>query len=88
MTDPLARIRAAALLLPDTEEREADGAQAFFVGGMQFAACRGDRLTTVAPEGEQTIELGGDADWALIEDRIARAWELVAPDALLEAGGR
>lgn len=34
------------------------------------------------------VALTGDPDWALIEDRIARSWELAAPDQLLEAGGR
>jgi hypothetical protein len=29
-----------------------------------------------------------DTDWALAGDRIARSWELAAPRALLEAGGR
>lgn len=34
------------------------------------------------------VALAGEPDWALIEDRIARSWELAAPDRLLEAGGR
>ena len=34
------------------------------------------------------IDLAGDADWTLVEDRIARSWELAAPRRLLEAGGR
>ena len=34
------------------------------------------------------IALLGDIDWTLVEDRIARSWELVAPTELLEAGGR
>ena len=34
------------------------------------------------------IDLASDADWTLIEDRIARSWELAAPRRLLEAGGR
>ncbi|HXH15850.1 MAG TPA: MmcQ/YjbR family DNA-binding protein [Sphingomonas sp.] len=34
------------------------------------------------------MSVGGDPDWALVEDRIARSWELAAPDRLLEAGGR
>ena len=29
-----------------------------------------------------------DVDWTLVEDRIARSWELAAPRRLLEAGGR
>ncbi len=35
-----------------------------------------------------SIDLGGEVDWALVEDRIARSWELSAPAGLLEAGGR
>lgn len=35
------------------------------------------------------IDLGGeDTDWARVEDRIARSWELAAPARMLEAGGR
>ncbi len=34
------------------------------------------------------MNLAGDVDWALVEDRIARSWELAAPRRLLEAGGR
>ncbi len=34
------------------------------------------------------ITVAGDPDWALVEDRIARSWELAAPVRLLEAGGR
>ena len=34
------------------------------------------------------VDLAGDPDWALVEDRIARSWELAAPGRLLEAGGR
>lgn len=35
-----------------------------------------------------SIDLSGDIDWTLVEDRIARSWELSAPAGLLEAGGR
>lgn len=34
------------------------------------------------------LTLSGEPDWTLIEDRIAHSWELVAPERLLEAGGR
>lgn len=34
------------------------------------------------------MTLTGDVDWPLVEDRIARSWELTAPRRLLEAGGR
>ena len=51
MTDPLDRIRAAALDLPETEERVSHGQPTFFVAGRQFAQFRdnhhGDGLTVV-----------------------------------------
>lgn len=34
------------------------------------------------------VDLASDPDWTLVEDRIARSWELAAPRRLLEAGGR
>lgn len=34
------------------------------------------------------VNLTGDADWANIDEKIARSWELAAPRRLLEAGGR
>ena len=119
MTSPLDRIRAAALDLPEVEERESHGQPTFFVGERQFAQYRddhhGDGLTVVcvrtadADEQAMLIEanpavygrpaylgasgwvsmnLAGDVDWPLVEERIARSWELAAPRALLEAGGR
>lgn len=42
----------------------------------------------LGPSGWVSIDLGGDPDWPLVEDRIARSWELAAPARLLEAGGR
>jgi hypothetical protein len=118
-TDPLARVREIALLLPDTEERDSHGQATFFVAGKQFVQLRddhhGDGLTVVcvrtsgsdeqamlldaAPDtyrkpaylgtsGWVSIDLGGEIDWTLVEDRIARSWELSAPTGLLEAGGR
>ena len=51
MTDPLQKIREAALELPETEERVSHGQPAFFVAGKQFAQCRnnphGDGKTVV-----------------------------------------
>lgn len=51
MTDPLTRIREAALKLPETEERLSHGQQTFFVAGKQFAQFRdnhhGDGKTVV-----------------------------------------
>ncbi len=42
----------------------------------------------LGPSGWVGVALDGDPDWTLVEDRIARSWELAAPRALLEAGGR
>lgn len=42
MTDPLTKIREAALELPDTEERLSHGQPTFFVAGKQFAQFRND----------------------------------------------
>ena len=40
MTDPLSKIREAALELPETEERLSHGQPTFFVAGKQFAQFR------------------------------------------------
>lgn len=121
MTDPspLDRVRAAALSLPETEEKVSHGQPTFFVAGKQFAQVRDDhhgdglhvvcvktggsdeqamlieanpavysRPAYLGPSGWVGVDLANDPDWALIEDRIARSWELVAPRRLLEAGGR
>ena len=51
MNDPLAKIRDAALGLPETEERLSHGQPTFFVAGKQFAQLRdnhhGDGKTVV-----------------------------------------
>ena len=51
MTDPLSKIREAALDPPGTEERLSHGQPTFFVAGKQFAQFRkdhhGDRKTVV-----------------------------------------
>lgn len=51
MTSPIDRIRAAALELPETEERLSHGQPTFFVAGRQFAQFRanhhGDGKTVV-----------------------------------------
>jgi hypothetical protein len=51
MTDPLQRVREAALELPETEERLSHGQPTFFVAGKQFAQFRnnhhGDGRTVV-----------------------------------------
>jgi hypothetical protein len=51
MTDPLQKIREAALELPGTEERPSHGQPTFFVAGTQFAQFRdnhhGDARTVV-----------------------------------------
>jgi phosphoribosylglycinamide formyltransferase-1 len=84
---PLDRVRDVALTLPETEE-QGDGA-AFLVAGEPFVRCGQDGVTVRGEDaGWTVIDLGGDVDWALVEDRIARSWELTAPADLLEAGGR
>lgn len=119
MTDALARVRAAALGLPETSERPSHGQPTFFVAGKQFAQFRHDHhgdgrtvvcVKTSAPDeqamligaapdvyshpayfsaaGWVAVNLADGADWELVEDRIARSWELAAPARLLEAGGR
>ena len=51
MSDPLVRVRAAALDLPETEEKLSHGQPTFFVAGKQFAQFRdnhhGDGRTVV-----------------------------------------
>jgi len=51
MSDPLQKVREAALDLPETEERVSHGQPTFFVGGKQFAQVRdnhhGDGRTVV-----------------------------------------
>lgn len=87
----LDQVRAVALLLPETvEQPTADGAN-FLVAGEVFARVAAGAATVLRirePAGEVAITLGADADWPLVEDRIARSWELTAPRRLLEAGGR
>ncbi|MEK9212085.1 MmcQ/YjbR family DNA-binding protein [Sphingomonas sp. 2378] len=95
MTDHLSRIRDIAMLLPGTTEEAKDGEACFLVEGEAFVRVSTEAATlhvcTADPSNEPCwadIPLSGDVDWTLVEDRIARSWELVAPTALLEAGGR
>lgn len=46
------------------------------------------RPAYLGPSGWVGVNLKGDVDWTLVEDRVARSWELAAPKRLLEAGGR
>lgn len=46
------------------------------------------RPAYLAHKGWVSVLLDGDPDWQLVEDRVARSWELAAPAGLLEAGGR
>lgn len=95
MTDFLSRIRDIAMLLPGTAEQAGDGETRFLVEGAPFLRVSGTASAIhlcVADEGQEPhwsdVALQTDSDWTLIEDRIARSWELVAPTELLEAGGR
>lgn len=99
---PLARIREIALLLPEVEERSDEGQPTFLVGDAPFVQVRDggadvrvrtgdapiDPADAASDSGWTTVTLGVDPDWTLIEDRVARSWELAAPRRLLEAGGR
>ena len=70
MTDPLTKIREAALELPGTEERVSHGQPTFFVAGKQFAQFRanhhGDEKTVVCVRvsslDEQAMLLEADPD--------------------------
>lgn len=95
MTDTLTRIRDIAMLLPGTTEDTQASETRFLVEGKPFVRVAQDASgmhVCAADEGTEPhwseIALSGDIDWTLIEDRIARSWELVAPTELLEAGGR
>jgi hypothetical protein len=70
MTDPLTRIRAAALELPETEERLSHGQPTFFVAGKQFAQFRNNHhgdgkivvCVRVSSTDEQAMLLEADPD--------------------------
>jgi len=70
MTDPLTKIREAALELPGTEERASHGQPTFFVAGKQFAQFRanhhGDEKTVVCVRvsslDEQAMLMEADPD--------------------------
>lgn len=85
MSETAAKVRATAMLLPGVEASE-DGRE-FRVEGAPFARIEGDTLSLKGEDWSE-VAIDGDTDWTLIEDRIARAWELTAPRDLLEAGGR
>jgi phosphoribosylglycinamide formyltransferase-1 len=46
------------------------------------------RPAYLGASGWVSMNLAGEVDWPLVEDRVARSWELAAPARLLEAGGR
>ncbi|WP_156348491.1 hypothetical protein [Sphingomonas sp. Leaf23] len=79
-------IREAAKVLPETQEREAGEATVFTVEGNDFVRIVGDSATVRGDDGWSVID--ADSDLVAIEDAVAHAWELAAPRALLEAGGR
>ena len=81
---PIDRVRDLTSKLPGTEER----AGAFLVGGEPFVDLRGPTLRLRERHGWGEMALTDDVDWQLVGDRIAEAWELAAPQGLLEAGGR
>ena len=46
------------------------------------------RPAYLGPSGWVGVNLSGDVDWANVDEKIARSWELAAPRRLREAGGR
>lgn len=86
MTEMLDLIREAVKLLPATEERDAGEATVFAVDGNDFVRIADDSVTMRGDDGWTVIDADGDP--AGIEDAVAHAWELAAPRALLESGGR
>jgi hypothetical protein len=86
MTETLDRVREAVKVLPAVEERDAGEATVFTVEGNDFVRIVGDSTTVRGDDG--WTEIDGDGDPVTIEDAVAHAWELAAPRALLEAGGR
>ncbi len=86
MTDMLDRIREAVKVLPATEERDAGEATVFAVEGNDFVRIVSDSATVRSDDGWTVVDADGDP--VALEDAIAHAWELAAPRALLEAGGR
>jgi phosphoribosylglycinamide formyltransferase-1 len=90
MTDqPLDRVRSLALGLPETREVNEGGRTSFTVGGTPFVRVSAEAAFEVrSEEGWQPLSLASEVDWTLVGEAIARAWELAAPAAQLEAGGR
>jgi phosphoribosylglycinamide formyltransferase-1 len=85
MTDLLDLVRETALALPEVAE-DAEGGS-FAVAGVAFVRVVDGALSVRGADGEWVaVEIGEDP--VQVEDRIARGWELAAPTALLEAGGR
>ena len=70
MSDPLQKVRDAALELPETEERLSHGQPTFFVAGKQFAQFRNDHhgdgktvvCVRVSSIDEQTMLLEADPE--------------------------
>lgn len=85
MTEMLDLIRDVVKVLPATEEREAGDATVFAVEGRDFVVVADDGATVRGDDGWTAIDL---SDRVAVEDAVAHAWELAAPRALLEAGGR
>ena len=86
--EPFAQVRAMdhgdGLMLVCVKTGGSDE-QAMLIGANPSVYARAADLDATGWVG---MTLAGDPDWALVEDRIARSWELAAPARLLEAGGR
>lgn len=85
---PADHIHAFATTLPEVETQVDGDVTRFLVDGREFATVAGDRLILPAEIAGEAIALTDAFDRPLVEDRIARAWEVTAPDRLLEVGGR
>lgn len=85
---PADHIHAFATKLPEAEAQRDGAVTRLLVDGREFARVDGDRLVLPAEVEGDAIDLTDAFDRPLVEDRIARAWEVTAPARLLEVGGR
>jgi len=85
---PADHVHAFATKLPEAEAQRDGAVTRFLVDGREFARVDGDRLVLPAEVEGDAIDLTDAFDRPLVEDRIARAWEVTAPARLLEVGGR
>ena len=68
MPDPVARLRAICLALPEVQERNSHGEPAFFIGPRKQFVCVDDHH---------------DGDWAEVAEIVRDAYRQVAPKRLV-----